>query len=117
MTESERRTSILKFQRGIIKRKLTSFEKALNDFKTDPDADFELLGLKHALLWDKFEKIQKELDLLTEDENSTNINENERSSFETRFFTLNGREKKLIRKQNSSAKGNTVIQYIIHTID
>ena len=104
MSNNDARIAELKHLRGTIKRKLTNFEKALNDFESNPNADYEILDIegrlaKHEPLWNQFDEMQNELESLAEDENALNVHEIERQSFETRFFTLNGKAKSLIKKQ------------------
>lgn len=50
--------------------------------------------------------MQNELDSLAEDDNDLTAHENERTFFENRFLTLNGRAKKLIQK-HEIAKENS----------
>ena len=108
----QKRIAELKQLRGRVKRKLTSFERALIASESNSEADFELLDLEgrlsaHAPLWDCFEKLQDKLESLAIDDETLNAHEIERTSFENRFFTLNGRARKLNKKQLAQENSNS----------
>ncbi|CAL7937388.1 unnamed protein product [Xylocopa violacea] len=87
-------------KRGEVKAKLTAFERVLNNFEADSNADVVLLDLqgrlaRHTLLYNEFEEIQDKIeDALTDIE--MQANHEERKNFENRYFTINGRVKKIL---------------------
>ena len=83
----------LKKLRGSIKRQLTNFENVLKAIKADTDIEaLDLEGRlnKHLTYWDEFKEIQNKFDDLAVTLEEQEINESERSSFESRFYAISG---------------------------
>ena len=99
MTETS--VSKLKKLRGSIKRQLTAFHNVLNSITEDTDLEaLDLQGRldKHLTYWDEFNEIQSKIDDTAKTEEDEKENESERSSFESRFYTISGLAKKYINK-------------------
>ena len=95
--------TIFKKKRGSLKRQLTTLEVLLDSITVETDIPCLYLEtrLKNRLLplLDEFEKNEKHLESLTEnDESEAKKNDDERESFENRYYSICGRIKTLIKR-------------------
>ena len=96
-----------------IKTRLTELEKVFNEFESDPSADYEILDLegrltKHLPLLDEPEKICETRESLTNDGTLLKSFEEENASIEKRYYTINGRIKKIHQATFSSTSNYAV---------
>lgn len=101
-------------QRGKIKRILTTHENVLKtivegDQTADIDAEGRLKKIEET--WDKFDKILDQLEELQPGDEKKH--EEERSSYETRYFALTGILKRIIREQERTNSRESSVETVL----
>lgn len=106
MSETDNLVSKLIRQRANVKTRLTKLEKAINEFEIDPYEEFELYDFegrlaRHTPLLQEAETITSELESLITDEAVLKNCDEELTSIEKRYYAINGRIKRLIKKHSA----------------
>ncbi|XP_076246223.1 uncharacterized protein LOC143186434 [Calliopsis andreniformis] len=98
-----RQLKSLTLERGRIKSALTRFKTFVYSLK--PDADIDSLDMrfkKNQQLYDKFDQVQSQIEILVADTDQETVHINERDAFETAYFDLMAKVEKYIAKFRSS---------------